>query len=130
MDTPNTTHPPKLGPKALLWALLVCQVGATIFFLGKAWAIEREAGALDAREPEMRLSAIGTRDRIRTEKDIAELRTYALKCCDGTLEEWRDIGYRLHQGSSALRLASLFTVVTSVVLAYLVYALREKKAVS
>ena len=130
MNHSDTTNSPKVRPKVLLWALLLCQVGATLFFLAKAWALHREASALDVRELEMRTSVIRTRDRIRTETDISELRSYALKSCDTIFDEWRDMSYRLHQGSQALIFSALLTAFTSVVLAYSVYGLRIKPVAS
>jgi hypothetical protein len=126
MNHPDTTNSPKIRPKVVLWTLLVCQLGIAVFSLGQAWTMEREASALDVREPEMRGTADRTKDRIQTETDIARLRTIALNSYDLNFEEWRDKSYRLHQFSEGLLDLSFVYAFTSAILAYAIYGLRNK----
>jgi hypothetical protein len=126
MNHPNTMNSPKIRPRVLLWTLLACQLGGAIFFLGTACIMEREAAALDAREPEMRVSADAARNRIRTGTDIEQLRTIALNSYDLNYAEWRDRSYRLHQGSGGLLDLSFVLAFISAILAYAIYGLRHK----
>jgi len=65
--------------------------------------------------------------RIQGSTDIEELRSLALKLCDSTFEEWRDVGYRYQQISEAMLWASLGTATVSAALAYSLRGLRDKK---
>jgi hypothetical protein len=127
MSDLNAKNLLKVRPRVLLYTLLLASVAGVIFCLVVAWKLEHETSAKFAGEPGLRAKIDQTRKQIQNEADIEKLRSLALKYCDRTIEEWRDLGNWCHQVSGICLWASSGAATIAVSLAYALYGLRVER---
>jgi hypothetical protein len=126
MDNSKTIRPPRVRPKVLLWALLVCQLGGAIFFLIQAWDAERNVSAFDVDGPHEHMIAEAVKGRISTNTDVVQLRRIGINSYDLNYEFWRDKSYRLHQMTHMWLDLSFLQAFISAILAIAIYGIRDK----